>query len=32
LAIKENVVLVTLDKAISHLAGIQFARNLLVLE
>jgi len=32
LAIKENGVLVTLDKAISHLAGIQFARNLLVLE
>jgi uncharacterized protein len=32
LAIKENGVLVTLDKAIIHLAGTQFARNLLVLE
>jgi uncharacterized protein len=32
LAIKESGVLVTLDKAIGHLAGTQFSRNLLVLE
>lgn len=32
LAIKENGVLVTMDRAISHLAGTQFAQNLRVLE
>ncbi|MGA3032071.1 MAG: TA system VapC family ribonuclease toxin [Terracidiphilus sp.] len=32
LAIKENGVLVTLDKAITHLAGARFAQNLLQLE
>jgi toxin-antitoxin system PIN domain toxin len=32
LAIQENGVLVTLDKAIRHLAGQRYAKNLLVLE
>ena len=32
LAIKENGVLVTLDKAIRHLAGPRYAKHLLVLE
>lgn len=32
LAIKEGVVLVTLDKAVRHLAGAEFQQNLLVLE
>jgi len=32
LAIKENGVLVTLDKAIGHLAGPRYSKNLLVLE
>jgi toxin-antitoxin system PIN domain toxin len=32
LAIKENGILVTLDKAFRHLAGPRYARNLLVLE
>ena len=32
LAVKEGGILVTLDKALSHLAGSEFSRNLLVLE
>jgi hypothetical protein len=32
LAVKENGVLVTLDRAISYLAGPEYRRNLLVLE
>ena len=32
LAIKENGILVTLDKALSHLAGREFSRNVLTLE
>jgi len=32
LAIRENGVLVTLDKAIGHLAGTKFSKHLLVLE
>lgn len=32
LAVKESGVLVTLDQAMSHLAGAQYRRNLLVLE
>ncbi len=32
LAVKENGVLVTLDKALGHLAGTQFRRNVLILE
>ena len=32
LAVKENGVLVTLDKAMKHLAGPQFGKHVLVLE
>jgi predicted nucleic acid-binding protein len=32
LAVKENGVLVTMDKALSYLAGSQYRHNLLVLE
>jgi toxin-antitoxin system PIN domain toxin len=32
LAVKENGVLVTLDKAIKYLAGAQYSKNLLILE
>ena len=32
LAVKENGILVTLDKGIRHLAGEQYARNVLILE
>jgi hypothetical protein len=32
LAVKENSVLVTLDKAMGHLAGTEYRHNLLILE
>jgi hypothetical protein len=32
LAVKENGVVVTLDRAMSHLAGAQYSRNLVILE
>ena len=32
LAVKSNGVLVTLDKAMKHLAGLRYRKNLLVLE
>jgi hypothetical protein len=32
LAVKENGVLVTLDKAMGHLAGVEYSHHLLVLE
>ena len=32
MAVRENGVLVTLDKAVSHLAGREFSRNVLTLE